>query len=134
VAPQSILNSVKINLDLDVDDTDFDASVILLINGVFSTLWQLGIGPPDAYEIEDAGDTWDAFLGTNKRYNSVKTYMYLAVKNIFDPPQTGHHSAAMERQIKEAEWRLNVVREETAWVDPNPQPLPRSMILDGGDA
>jgi hypothetical protein len=81
--------------------------------------------------IEDAEDTWDAFLGTDLNLNAVKTYTYLRVRLLFDPPTTSYHIAAIKEQIQELEWRLNVYRETTEWVDPNPEIDPE-LILDGG--
>lgn len=133
MAPVSILDSVKAVLDVEADNEDFDSAVIMHINSAFATLHQLGIGPDAGYEIEDSNATWDAFYGTNKRYNGIRTYVTMYVRNIFDPPQTGHHAAALERQMRELEWRLNVVRENNAWVDPTPVHI-RTIVLDGGDA
>lgn len=116
----SILTSVKKNLGLDESYEFFDADILLYINGVFSTLNQLGIGPEVGFMIEDKDTTWDAYLVDDLRLNSVKTYMYLKVRLLFDPPVTSFAIEAMNQQAKELEWRLNVVREGDAWVDPNP--------------
>jgi len=115
---ESILTSTKKNLGLDESYTAFDADILMYINGVFSTLDQLGIGPEGGFAIEDDTATWDDFLGTDLKLNSVKTYVTLQVKLLFDPPQTAHHLEAVNHQIKELEWRLNTVREMTAWVAP----------------
>ena len=131
--PNSILADVKNNLDVEEDNVDFDGTIKTYINGAFSTLHQLGIGPEGGYAILDGNDTWDAFYGTNKRYNGIRTYVTLAVRMLFDPPQTGHHLTAMQNQLNQLEWRLNVVREGYAWIDPTPVPL-RSTVLYGGDA
>jgi len=133
VATQSILDSVKAALDLEEDNVDFDVPIIMHINSAFATLWQIGLGPSAGYEIEDSDATWDAFYGTSKRYNAIRTYVCLFVKNLFDPPQTAHHARAMEENLRQHEWRLNVTREETAWTDPNPVHI-RQTVLDGGDA
>jgi hypothetical protein len=114
----SILTSVKKVLGLDASYTAFDEDLILHINSVFSTLNQLGIGPDDGFAIEDATDTWDDFLVGDLRKNSVKTYMYLKVRLLFDPPTTSFTQEAMKQQAQELEWRLNVVREGDEWVDP----------------
>lgn len=114
----SILNTTKKNLGLNDDYTAFDADVILYINGVFSTLNQLGIGPVEGFSIADNTATWTSFLGTDAKLNSVKTYMYLSVRLLFDPPQTAHHLDAIQKQIQELGWRLNTVREMTEWVAP----------------
>jgi hypothetical protein len=116
---QSILTSTKKILGLTESDENFDQDVITHINAVFSTLNQLGIGPEDGYMIEDKTATWDAFLGTDKRLNSVKTYMYLRVRLLFDPPTTSYLISSLQEQLKEIEWRLNVYREGTAWTNPN---------------
>jgi hypothetical protein len=39
----------------------------------------------------------------------VKSYIFLKVKLVFDPPPTGFATAAVERQIQELEYRINVV-------------------------
>lgn len=130
----SILTSTKKNLGLDESYTVYDEDIITLINSAFATLNQLGIGPEDGYQITNATATWDAFFGNNLRYNSIKTYVHLSVKLVFDPPPTSYAQAAVEKQKQELEWRLNVVREQTEWVDPDPTitPVEENVILDGG--
>lgn len=116
----SILTSTKKILGLADDYTVYDLDVITLINAAFSTLNQLGIGPEEGFAIEDKAATWDTFLGADPRLNSVKQYVALKVRLMFDPPETSYVLAAMEKQIQEYEWRLNVVREGDSWVDPDP--------------
>lgn len=128
----SILNSVKKTLGLAVDYTAFDVDIILHINSVFSTLTQIGVGPEDGYSIENSTPTWDAFIGTDKNLNSVKSYVYLKVRLLFDPPTTSFAITAMENQIKEIEWRLYVHRDNLTWTPPEPETLPEDLILDGG--
>lgn len=112
----SILTSTKKVLGVAEDYVAFDTDLILYINGVFSTLNQLGIGPNDGFMIEDKEATWDTFIGDDIRFNSVKNYMCLRVRLLFDPPSTSFVLAAVQEQIKELEWRLNVQREENNWV------------------
>ncbi len=52
--------------------------------------------------------------------SSIKTYIYLRVRLLFDPPSTSYALKSFEDQLKELEWRLNVLREGTQWADPNP--------------
>jgi len=121
VAETSILNSVKNILGIDASLTVFDPSILMHINSVFSTLTQLGIGPPEGYMIENATPTWDAFLSDDLRLMSVKSYMGLKVRLLFDNATlTSFLLEAMDKQIKELEWRLNVVREGDSWTNPNP--------------
>jgi hypothetical protein len=107
----SILTGTKKILGIAADYTAFDHDVITHINSVFLTLNQLGIGPPEGFMILDETATWSEFLGTDPRYNAVKTYVYLKVRITFDPPTTAHLIAALQEQIREMEWRISVTRE-----------------------
>lgn len=117
---QSILVSTKKVLGIAASDTSFDVDVIMHINSVFDVLNQIGIGPVDGFMIEDDTTTWDAFIGSDKLLNSVKTYMYFRLRLIFDPPTTSYAIESMNNQIREFEWRLNVQREGVSWTDPFP--------------
>ena len=114
----SILTSTKKVLGIEELYTAFDVDILMHINSVFSTLHQLGIGPVDGFFIEDATPTWTTFLGTDPRLNSVKTYVYLKVRILFDPPGTSYLIDSLRNQAEELEWRLNVVRETDDYVDP----------------
>lgn len=104
----SILNSIK-NLLLVPDDlTEFDNMIITHINSVFLNLAQLGVGPEEGFSIEDETAEWDEFISDNAQLQSVKSYMYLKVKLLFDPPLSSSVIESMNRQIAELEWRLNV--------------------------
>ena len=124
----SILTSTKKILGIDADYTAFDSDIITHINSAFSTLAQLGIGPIDGFMIEDATATWDAFLGSDMNLNSVKSYVYLRVRLLFDPPTTSYLITSLNEQLKEIEWRLNVYREETSYGLPVP-----TVVVDGGE-
>lgn len=124
----SILKSVKKVLGLDADYTAFDLDILMHINSVFTILQQLGIGPDTGFAIEDDTATWDTFLGTDPKLNSVKSYIWLRVRLLFDPPQTSFLIQAMEKQIQELEWRLNVNREAVSWVNPLPPPPPSEEV------
>lgn len=117
---QSILISTKKVLGIAADYTAFDLDIITHINTAFSTLTQLGVGPAAGFMIEDETPVWADFFMDDLQYNAVKSYVFLKVRQLFDPPQTSYLIAATERQIQELEWRLNVHREETGWVDPDP--------------
>lgn len=123
----SILVSTKKILGLDASYTAFDVDIIMHINSVFGTLNQLGIGPINGFMIEDDTALWRTFIGSDLNLNAVKTYVYLRVRLLFDPPATSFHITAMENQIKELEWRLNVYRETRDWVDPI-----LGAVIDGG--
>lgn len=113
-ALDSILDSTKKVLGLAPEYDVFDPDILMHINTTFATLNQLGIGPEAGYFIEDAEVTWDAFLGDDPRFNQVKTYVFLRVKMLFDPPATSYLIDAMKEQIQEYEWRISVLRENEA--------------------
>lgn len=102
----SILNDVKETLGIVPADTAFDNIITIHINSVFTTLTQLGVGPIEGFMITGASEEWDAFY-EDQRLNAVKSYVFLRVKLLFDPPQTGFVTSSYERQILEMEWRLN---------------------------
>lgn len=122
---ESILDSTKKVLGIEPDYTAFDPDILMHINSVFSVLHQLGIGPSEGFVITDNGPIWSDFV-TDDRQNSVKTYVYLRVRLLFDPPTTSFHQAALKEQYQELEWRLNVASEEAARallvVTPTPTP------------
>ena len=129
---ESILNSTKKVLGIAVEYTAFDEDIIMHINSVFSTVNQLGIGPPEGFEIVDASAVWSDLIGDDTRMNSVKTYTYLRVRLMFDPPTTSYLITSVKTQIEELEWRMNALRESYAWVSPTPEPQGED-VYDGGD-
>lgn len=108
---ESILESTKKVLGIAADYTAFDMDIVMHINSALATLNQLGVGPDAGFFIEDDSAEWGDFVGEDPRYNQVRSYVYLKVRLIFDPPATSFVIAAMEKQIQEHEWRLNVLRE-----------------------
>ena len=102
----SILNSVKLQLGILPEYTVFDQQLILAINTAFSILHQLGVGPKDGYAIEDESNRWDEVV-TKQSLNMVKSYVFLKVKLLFDPPATSFVLEAYNKQLAEMEWRIN---------------------------
>lgn len=105
---ESILMSIKKLLGISDDESYFDSDIIMHINSVFVTLNQLGVGPNKSFNIIDDNATWYDFTEDDTDLNNVKTYIYLKVRLLFDPPSNSSVLSAMERQISELEWRLNV--------------------------
>ena len=104
----SILTSVKKMLGIPEDYEQFDMDIIMHINSVFMILTQLGVGPEEGFTISNKSDKWSDFIGEGKLVELVKSYIYLKVRLIFDPPQSSSIIEAMNRQISEFEWRINV--------------------------
>jgi hypothetical protein len=105
---ESILTSTKKLLGIAEDYTQFDADIIMHINTVFLTLRQLGVGPDEGFMIEDKEMLWEDFLEDPTELQAVKTYMYLKVRLLFDPPVSSAVIESTNRMIAELEWRLNV--------------------------
>lgn len=106
----SILLSVKKKLGIQEDYTHFDDDIIIDINSAFMILNQLGVGPEEPFVIEDEYSDWEDFIeGT--QIEAVKSYVYMRVRLMFDPPTTGFLLESLNKQIAELEWRMNVQAE-----------------------
>lgn len=104
----SILNSIKKALGPDDSDTSFNPELIMFINSVFGILYQLGVGPKDCpYSITDENNTWDEFM-QGDQIETVKSYMFVKVKLLFDPPSSSFVLNSYQELAKEFEWRCNV--------------------------
>ena len=108
----SILTSIKKLLGIAEEDTSFDQDIIMHINTVFAILAQLGVGPANGFSIEDDGAIWSDYLGNVTNLELVKSYIYMKVRSMFDPPTSSILADAMNKNISELEWRIN------ATVDP----------------
>ena len=86
----------------------FDTDLLVHINACFSVLNQLGVGPENGFVVTDETQSWSSYIADNYILNMVKTYVTLKVKKIFDPPLTSSVLEAMDKEISQLEWRLNV--------------------------
>lgn len=109
---ESILDTIKKLLGITPDNKDFDTDIIVNINSVFMILRQLGVGPEEGFKIEDDSTTWDEYISDEDDLEAVKSYIYLRVKIMFDPPLNGTVTDALNRVKDELEWRLNFRHEE----------------------
>lgn len=103
----SILTSIKKLLGISEEYTHFDKDLIMHINSVFLVLTQLGVGPTSGFFIMDKNAIWDDFI-SDSDLELVKSYVYLKVKLLFDPPLSSAVIEATNRMIAEFEWRLNI--------------------------
>ena len=109
----SILTSIKKMLGITEEYTHFDQDIIIHINTVLMILRQLGVGPKEGFAITDSYETWGDFLTDNKDIEAVKTYVYLKVRLLFDPPLSSAVTESINRSINELEWRLNIAVDKT---------------------
>ena len=104
----SILTSVKKIVGISEEDESFDADLIIHTNSVLMILNQLGVGPTDGFVIKDKTSVWTNYITDETKIELVKSYMYLKVRLLFDPPTSSAVMESINRQISEFEWRLNV--------------------------
>lgn len=104
----SILNSIKKLLGGESNSSFFDDDLIIHINSAFTTLSQLGLGPKEGFSISSASDKWSDFIEDVSQHEWIKTYVYLKVKLVFDPPLNSSVIESMKQMISEYEWRLTV--------------------------
>lgn len=107
---ESILQTIRRMIGPSMLDSEFDTDLVVHINSVLFDLNELGVGPEEGFVITGDTETWADFLGEDtKNLEAVKTFIFLKVKMIFDPPTVGGVIAAYEKLIKEYEWRINVM-------------------------
>lgn len=104
---ESILTSVKKLLGIVEDDENFDMDVIIHINTYLNHLNQIGVGVK-GFTIQDKTAVWSDFLGDDvSRLQAVKTFVYIKVRLIFDPPNSSYVASELNNAVKEIEFRLN---------------------------
>lgn len=105
---ESILTSVKKTLGITEDYTHFDMDLIIHINTAISILTQIGVGPPEGFLINGPNSKWSDWIPENPLLSSVKSYVYLKVRLLFDPPTGSPAIESINRLISELEWRVQV--------------------------
>lgn len=131
---QSILDSIKKLLGIDPDYEAFDIDIIIHINSTFATLAQIGVGPNEGFEIADKTAVWSDFIAADKRLNSVRSYVYLKVRQYFDPPATSFALTSIENMLKEQEFRLQTAAESDALaIKYPPAPIVEPELVLEGD-
>ena len=112
VLEENILSSIKKLLGLNDGVTVFDTDIVIHINTVFANLTQMGVGPQNdegkniGFKISTGNEVWGDFTDNDILIDNVKTYVYIKVKMIFDPPTSSALIDAYNAQAKELEWRL----------------------------
>lgn len=112
VLEEKILSSIKKLLGLNDGVTVFDTDIVIHINTVFANLAQMGVGPQDSegknigFKISTGNEVWGDFTDNDILIENVKTYVYIKVKMVFDPPTSSALIDAYNAQAKELEWRL----------------------------
>lgn len=103
----SILDSIKKLLGLTPEYTAFDDDIIIHINTAFGILNQLGIGPKEGFMIENQQAEWEEYI-TSCNLLMIRSYIYLKVRTLFDPPSSSVLMESINRQLSELEWRIQL--------------------------
>lgn len=106
-----ILASIKKQLGIGNDVTQFDDQVTMGINMAISALTQIGIGPASGFSLESGNETWEQFVEDKTILKLVKGYIHCKTKIFFDPPANQTLLSALEKNASECEWRLRVEQE-----------------------
>lgn len=104
----SILTSIKKMLGIEEEYEQFDQDIIMYINAVLGILTQIGVGPENGYSIVDKNNTWNDYISDISKLEMVKTYIYMKVRLMFDPPQSSSVIEVLNKQISELEWRMHI--------------------------
>lgn len=106
IMSESILTSIKKLLGITEEYEQFDPDIIMHINSVFMILTQMGVGPSKGFRISDKTAVWSDYITNDQNLDSVKSYIHLKVKLLFDPPLSSSVMECMKQLISELEWRL----------------------------
>lgn len=102
---QSILASTKTVLKVNPEEDFFDDELLQYINSAVSLLAELGAGDGTVV-VDDATKVWADLGVAEARLGLIKQFVFLKVRQLFDPPQVGFLQDATEKQLKELEWRI----------------------------
>lgn len=105
---EHILDSIKVLLGIQPTDFNFDKEIVTHINSAFMVLNQLGVGPATGFKITSNDESWELLLEERLDLELVKSYIYLRVRLLFDPPQNSFLVDAIRKQLEEFEWRLQL--------------------------
>ena len=114
---ESILTSIKKMLGIVEEYTHFDADLIMHINSVFAILTQIGVGPSEGFSIKDESSVWEDFVPENSKLELIKSYTYMKVKLLFDPPLISAVIESTNRIISELEWRIQVAADPVKTIE-----------------
>jgi hypothetical protein len=84
----------------------------MYINTALSELIQMGIGHQDGFIVTNEVQTWNEFLDGRTDIPEVKTYVFLKVKMLFDPPTNARIMEAYESNLKQIGYRARIAMGE----------------------
>lgn len=114
---ENILESIKDLLGIQAEDTAFDIDVLVNINAIFSTLYQLGVGSEGHYVVLDGTEKWNDIFEEKDLVDFIKLYTYMKVRLVFDPPTNSSILQALNEQAKELEYRILLQADPSNYFD-----------------
>ena len=102
----SVLNTIKQMIGPSQLYDGFDTDLIVHINSVLMILAQMAV-VPEGTKITDENDIWTDLIGDRQDLEAIKSYIYIKVKMVFDPPANSTTLQAFEKQATEYEWRMH---------------------------
>lgn len=107
----SVLLSIKKLLGVH-DAPYYDDELIMFINSALQNLMQIGVGNQTGFKITNENDTWSSIIGSRLDLESIKSYVFIKTKLLFDPPASSVLMETLLKQSTELEWRINAQIEE----------------------
>lgn len=109
---ESIVNTIKKLVGIDVEDNSYDTDVIIFIRSTMLALTQMGVISLPGFILTSINETWNDYLGTDIRIiDPVTTYLFLKTKLIFDPPSNSTLMKSIENSIAELDFRIPLLVE-----------------------
>lgn len=114
-ADDSILDTIRRSIlgdeEVNGEESAYDYNLMLQINSCFVELRQIGIGSNRIFQITGDSETWGDFLSDLSEIYMVKNWMVLKIRSVFDPPASSAVASALDREIAQLTWRLNMIHE-----------------------
>lgn len=103
----TIFGDVKEAIGLAADNTPFDDTLLLHINGALSNVTRVGAGNQDGF-VATKTSTWSDFSTDTKMISQLKNYLVFQVKLMFDSSTMSSFVLTSYQELaKEALWTIN---------------------------
>ena len=108
-----ILKTIKESRGVSEDDTGFDSELLIFINSIIIKLNSRLLNIKDKIDTEliiDGSTKWSDYI-IDDRYaiqnlGTIKSYISLKIKTIFDPSPNQTITNAIEKELLDLEWTL----------------------------
>lgn len=112
LSKESILMTIKGLLGYSGIANAFDSEIITAINTAMFRLGQLGVNNGDPFVIQDESSTWGEYLHEDYNLESVKSYILIKTRLLFDPPTNSYLVNSLQNQLNDLEY---CIRDEISY-------------------